>query len=149
MSRLMPMSYVLLDEAMEGEVRVRRKNRDMFFMTLGEAVAVCADFAKDKNDFTAQVTDLLDALSEWVTQRRDGIKSAHLTFRPDRSVFFVVMQKETPFDAKLSEELTDLDINVANDPAFDRLKLDVLLIPAVSRDSANAFLSSGEVFTHA
>ena len=107
------------------------------------------EFAKCKADFTGQIADLLEILSDWVKTRRSRIRSARLTFRPDRSVLFVVMQKDIPFDAELSGQLTDLDIAIANDAKFGLLNLDVLAIPAVSEESANAFLSSGEVFTHA
>ena len=144
-----PVSYVLLDERSEGQVTVRQKNRDLFFLSLGEAVAVCANFAKCKADFTNEVTDLLEKLSGWVTVRRDKIGSAHLTFRRDGSILFLVIQKAVEFDEPLSDELTDLDIEIAMDPAFGLINFDVLAIPAVSTESANAFLSSGEVYTHA
>ena len=128
---------------------VKRKSRDMFFVDVTEAALACAAVA-DFKVFTGQMADLLDKLSDWVKLRRDRLKGAHLTLRQNhRSVLFVIMQKDIPFDAELSDELTDLDIEVANDEAFKLLTLDVLAIPAVSRESANAFLSSGKAYTHA
>jgi hypothetical protein len=149
MPEAQPISYVLLDEGTGGQVQVIRKNRDQFFLSLGEAVAVCAAFVMSRADFVSQMSDLLDKLSEWVRIRGDKIKSAFFTVRPDNSALFVVTQREVPFDATLSDELTDLDIEIANSEAYSLINLDVLAIPAVSRDSANAFLSSGRVFTHA
>lgn len=150
MSQVQTLSYVLLDEGAEGEVRITQRNRDQFFLSLGEAVAACAAFAKSKFDFAGQVADLLETLSKWVRARRDRISAAHLTFRPENNdIRFVVMQKAVEFDSQLSEELTDLDIEIANSEAYDLISLDVLAIPAVSLESANAFLSSGQVFTHA
>jgi hypothetical protein len=142
-------SYVLLDEETGGKVQVIRKNRDQFFLSLGEAVAVCAAFAASRADFKNQMPDLLDKLSEWVKARQDKIKSAYFTVRPDNSALFLVTQREVPFDETLSDDLTDLDIEIANSAAYSLINLDVLSIPAVSRDSANAFLSSGQVFAHA
>ena len=142
-------SYVLLDEETGGQVQVIRRNRDQFFLSLGEAVAVCAAFAASKAEFKSQMPDLLDKLSDWVKARQARIKSAFFTVRPDNSALFVVTQKESPFDETLSNDLTDLDIEIANSAAYSLINLDVLAIPAVSRDSANAFLSSGQIFAHA
>ncbi len=145
-----PISYVLLDEEWDVlQVKVKRKNRDQFFLTLGEAVTALTAFDEYKHDFTNQIMDLLEELSNWVKAHKKSIRSAHLTIRRDGSILFVVMQKGIQFDAELSAELTEVDIAVANNPAFDLIKLDVLAIPKVSRESANAFLSSGEVYTHA
>jgi hypothetical protein len=148
MSETQAISYVLYEEQ-GGQVQVVRKNRDQFFLSLGEAVAVFAAFASSRVDFRSQMSDLLDKLSDWVRSREDKIKSACFTVRPDNSSLFVVTQKDVPFDETLSDELTDLDIEIANDEAYSLISLDVLAIPAVSRESANAFLSSGRVFTHA
>lgn len=149
MAEVQPVSIVILDEETEAQVRVKQKNRDQFFLSLGEAVAACAAFVKSSKYFTSQVADLLEVLSNWVKARKDRIRSANLTFRLDNSVLFVITQKGVAFDEELSKDLTELDIAIANDEAYDLIHLDVLAIPAVSRDSANAFLSSGQVFTHA
>lgn len=106
------------------------------------------NFAKCKADFTNQVADLLEKLGDWVTARKGKIGSAHLTFRRDSSILLVI-QKAVEFDEQLSDELTELDIEIATDPAFGLVNFDVLAIPAVSTESANAFLSSGEVYSHA
>ena len=148
MSEAQAISYVLFEEQ-GGQVQVVRKNRDQFFLSLGEAVAVVAAFASSRVDFTSQMSDLLDKLSEWVRAREDKIKSAFFTVRPNNSSLFLVTQKGIQFDETLSDELTDLDIEIANSDAYSLINLDVLAIPAVSRESANAFLSSGRVFTHA
>ena len=151
MSEATPISLVLLDESHDPatQVRVSRKTRDMFFLSLGEAVEACSAFVTSKIDFSNQMADLLDLLSAWVTERKERIKAAHLTLRRDNSVLFVVTQKEVRFDEALSDDLTRLDIDVANNPAFELITLDVLAIPAVSAESATAFLSSGQVYTHA
>jgi hypothetical protein len=96
-----------------------------------------------------QVGELMMHLSQWVKDHRRYIKSAFLNFRIGNKVLFLVMQKDTPFDPALSELLADLDIEVANKAAFNLIDLDVMAIPPVSRESAEAFLSCGQVFTHA
>jgi len=101
------------------------------------------------NDFSSQLSDLLDLLGRWVEDRRDRIKAAFVTVRPGGDILLLVMQKDIPFDEQLSSELTQLDIDVANNEAYELIDFDVLAIPAVSRKSADAFLSSGDVFTHA
>ena len=129
-------SYVLYEEA-GGKVKVVRKNRDQFFLSLGEAVAVFATFASSREHFSGQMSDLLDKLNDWVRTREDKIKSAFFTVRPDNSCLFVVTQKGVPFDETLSDELTDLDIEVSNSDTYSLISFDVLAIPAVSTESAN------------
>jgi hypothetical protein len=144
-------SLVILDEELDPETRVQvlRKSRDRFFLSLNEAVQACGMFARHKNDYSDQVSDLLDLLHKWVEGHRGQIRAAHVTIRPRGDLLFVVVQKGLQFDENLSSDLTQLDLDVANTDAYELVNLDVLALPAVSRESANAFLSSGEVYTHA
>jgi hypothetical protein len=50
------------------------------------------------------------------------------------------MQKEVPYDFDLSEKLTDLDIEIANNPNFNRVTLNVLSFPRCSVEAAQAFV---------
>ena len=149
MAATQPISIVLLDEAADARVMVMPKSRDQFFLSLGEAVTACRSFVEGAKDFGAQMSDLLELLANWIEARKDRIKAAYLTLRCDNSVLFVVTQKVLEFDERLSSELTELDISIATNEAFQLICFDVLAIPAVSRESAEAFLSSGKVLTHA
>jgi hypothetical protein len=151
MAEAKPISLVILDEEQDSntQVQVLRKNRDQFFLSLREAVESCAAFATRKHDYSSQISDLLDLLSKWVEERRDRIKSAYCTVRPGGNIFFLVVQKAIAFDQELSSQLTQLDIDVANSETYALIDFDVLAIPAVSRKSADAFLASGKVYTHA
>lgn len=142
-------TFVLLDEDDDRSVVVRPKDNDKFVVSSKEAVAACFAYDKFVGGLKKQVDELMDHLSQWVKDHRQYIKSAFLTFRVGNSMLFLVMQKEAPFDPVLSEHLTDLDIEIANNSAFNLIDLDVMAIPPVSRESAEAFLSCGQVFTHA
>jgi hypothetical protein len=142
-------TYVLLDEDDDRSVVVRPRDNDKFMVTSKEAVAACFAYDKFVSGTNKQVAELMGRLSLWVKDHRQYIKSAFVTFRMGNSMLFLVMQKEPLFDPMLSEHLTDLDIEIANDASFDLIDLDVMAIPPVSRESAEAFLSCGQVFTHA
>lgn len=142
-------TFVLLDEDDERSVVVRPKDNDKFVVSSQEAVAACFAYDKFVGGLKKQVDELMEHLSQWVKDHRQYIKSAFVTFRVGNSMLFLVMQKETLFDPVLSEHLTDLDIEIANNPSFNLIDLDVMAIPPVSRESAEAFLSCGQVFTHA
>ena len=82
-------------------------------------------------------------------ERRGRIHDAYLTLRPTGALF-VVVQREAACDHALVDELTDLDIRIANDrERFGLLNLDVLSVPRVSRESLTAFLTSGLVISYA
>jgi hypothetical protein len=151
MAEIQTNSIVILDEELDPEtqVQVLQKSRDRFFLSLSEAVQACASFATHKNDYSDQVSDLLNILHKWVEGHHSRIRAAHLTIRPRGDLLFIVVQKEHKFDESLSSDLTQLDLDIANDEAYKLITFDVLAIPAVSRESANAFLSSGKVLTHA
>lgn len=142
-------SIVLLDETGEaGTVFVMPKDRDNFCITVEEAVKACRVIGSGYT-FVRQVQDLTEELFQWVEQRKARVHSAFLTLRP-ADILFVVVQKDVPRDSALIDELTDLDIRIANDrERFGLLDLEVLSMPRVSRESLTAFLSSGRVISYA
>ncbi len=59
------------------------------------------------------------------------------------------MWPKVEFDRELSDELTELDLAVANDLRLELIDLNVMGIPCVSRESAEAFLASGQLLNYA
>ena len=143
-----PKQIVLLDESdAESLVQVRMKDGDQFFAVMTEAAKSLQ--AVDKLvEFRQQFSELIEDLRRWLDARRPRIKTAFVRVR-ERDILFLVMQKDVEFDAELSAELTELDIQVANSVHYSLLDLDVLLIPAVENASSVAFLSSGDRYRYA
>ena len=144
-----PRTRILLDAEADGTVTVVPPDKDRFVVSQGEAARACTLYEKAVKRCESQVNELLAVLHGWLQDRRDKIRTAYATFQASDSPLLLIVQKEVRYDAQLSDDLTELDIQVANDPRFDLLDFNVLAIPAVSRETAATFLSSGQVFTHA
>jgi len=129
------------------DVLVCPQDNDKFVLTAENAVRACRAWSQSQL-FSVQFRDLLAKLSGWVHVNRDRIYSAQLNIRAN-DILFVVMQNQVRRDDVMSESLTDLDIEIANSTEFDLITFNVLALPRVEAESAAAFLSSGEILTHA
>ena len=58
----------------------------------------------------------------------------------DAGLLFLVVLKEKPFNQKIEDSLTELDIAIAQDDDLDLIKLSVLALPKASKDSIESFL---------
>jgi hypothetical protein len=132
-------SVVFIAEGKEANVSVSRLDGDRFVLSMQEAVDACGAFSKRK-ELGRQFDDLLSRIAQWLHPRVARIESAHLAIRDGRLVL-VVMQRAEPFDRQLCEELVEFDLELANDPGLDLIKLDVLTIPHVPLDAASAFVA--------
>ena len=119
-------------------VVVETEDEDRFLLTVQAVVRACK--AHDQIALVgSQLRKLLKRLGEWVETNHEDIQEAYLTTR-DSDLLFLIVRKSKPFNAPLEEVLTDLDLEVANDKDFDRLRLSVLALPATSEDSVKSFL---------
>lgn len=136
-------TLVLLDEHSDATVTVIPRDRDSFCISVEEAVSACR-MVDAGYSFVRQVADLRDELSTWIDAHRADIQAAYISFRSS-GILFVVVQKEVRRNNRLADDLTELDIRIANDDRFDLLNVDVLSLPKASREALSAFLSSGNV----
>ena len=123
------------------------RERQKYLDAVTEAARACRA-SEDALHFADQFSAMLEALSDWIHHHEDRIGSAYLTIR-DNDILFLVMQQGVKYDRDLAEAITELDIELANSAEFDLLRLNTMSIPAVSQDSATAFLASGQVYTYA
>lgn len=137
-------SIVLLAEGSDAEAMVQMDSGDKFFVAVADAARACQMVDRFK-EFGPQFNELVRTLRTWLEDHRDKVKSAHLAIR-SRDILFLVIQKSAEFDQQLSESLTELDLLIANSRELNLIELDVLAIPTVSRESANAFLSTGQAY---
>lgn len=137
-------SIVLLSEDSDGQALVSMGDGDKFTLAVADAARACRAFDAGK-DFVRQFRDLVNTLASWVEPRRGKMRCAHLIPR-ENDVLFLVIHKGSSFDQELSDELTDLDLEVANSKDLNMVDLEVLAIPSVSDESCRAFLASGKAF---
>jgi len=119
-----------------GHVRVIPPDRDLMTMPVEFAIEACRAF-KHQIEFNDQFSLLL---AEWIVGHRNRISQAYLTTR-DAGLLFLVVQTTEEYDSDLEGELTELDLEIANDSDFSHITLTVLGIPLVDEPSVASFLS--------
>lgn len=84
---------------------------------------------------------LMGRLSDWLAGWPGRVDRAYLATGGDRGLTFVVIQAGKRFDPEFQDSITGLDVAIANDPAFDTLRLSVLLLPYCSDEAVASFAS--------
>ncbi len=120
-----------------GQVLVETGDEDRFLMTVEAAAHACKVYGKIA-EVGKQLRKLLVKLQDWLKDKGD-VREAYLTPR-DSGMLFLIVRKTKKFDAAFEDALSDLDLDVANDEAFDLIRLSVLALPATSEDSVKSFL---------
>ncbi len=139
-------SVVPLIEGEHDDVQVIRLDGDRFVTTAQEAIDFLS-LAGRAVEFQRQLKELLDRLYQWVDERKQRIGSAYIVFGGD-GVTLVIVQRAVTFDFPFEEELTDLDIVVANEQLFRLIPFNTLLVPKVGEAVLKSFLSSGQIMQH-
>jgi hypothetical protein len=122
-----------------GGVRITPPDRDLMVLSVKEAVEACRAF-NDQIAFKDQFDQLLDRLGAWIKARQEKISQVFITTR-DAGLLLLVVTKFAGYDADFEAELTELDMEIANDADFSLIPLGVLAIPTCPPDSVHSFLS--------
>ena len=94
-------------------VSVIPENKDTFYMTVEKAIQACQAH-KNSAVFSNQFNSLLQKLGQWLKIHKDGILYAYVTIR-DAGLLFLIVSKSNRYDGFLEDELTDLDVEIAQD----------------------------------
>lgn len=94
--------------------------------------------AKEQEVFEQKFQLLLNTLGAWAKRHVKSIDQVYLTLQ-DSNLRFVVVGASPTFDAALSEDLSQLDSDVAADRQID-LPVDMILLPPVSECGLQSFL---------
>ena len=123
----------------EERVRITPGDKDLMILSVHEAISACRAFA-DQIRFQSQFDSLLARIGGWIKSRADKISSAFVTTR-DSGLLLLVVMREKEHSSDFETEITDLDIEIANDPDFGMIDLSILAIPNCPTDSVHSFLS--------
>ena len=126
-------------ENRDGQVRVVLPDNHIMAISVEAAVHACRAFT-NQILFKGQFDCLLDHLADWIDRHRSAIDEAYLTTRDSGLLFVVVTQSKT-FDSAFEDELTALDIEVANDSDYSLIGMNVLAIPPSGDDTTHSFIS--------
>lgn len=139
-------SVVPLIEGEHDDVQVIRLDGDRFVTTAQEAINFLS-LAGRAVEFQRQLKELLDRLYDWVEERKERIASAYIAFGRD-GLTLVIVQRAVAFDFTFEDQLTDLDLEVANEQLFRLIPFSTLLVPKVGDAVLKSFLSSGQIIQH-
>jgi hypothetical protein len=129
-------NLVQLNYGQDGTVVVTPRDQDRFALTIEAAIQACAlHIETERREATFRL--LCQTLGEWQRDRRDSgkITRAILTTR-DNSLLFLVIMKEPRFDPELEEELTELELHLADDPQLRGIPVTVMAFPPVADNEA-------------
>jgi len=131
---------IVLDwENTDGRVRIVPPDNDVMAMSVETAIEACRAF-KQQIVFKNQFDQLLNVLAKWLSEHRATVSDAYLTVR-DGGLLFLVVQNGKPYDGKLDDALTELDLAIANDDDFSLISLAVHSIPASSEATIQSFVA--------
>lgn len=141
-----PRSIVPLIEGTHDDLQVVRLGGDQFLLTAQQAIDACS-LAANAVRFQAQFSDLLDVLYDWVEQRKDRVSAAYISVS-HQGLLLLIVQREIKANFDLENELVELDLEIANNDAFDLVAFNTLLVPRVGNDVLKSFLSTGQIVGH-
>ena len=130
----------------DGTITVHPEDEDRFILKVSKAIELLKT-GVDREDFEVQFNVLLNTLGAWI-KGRNSIRDAYLTQRDD-GMLFVVINSKAKYDDVFEDELTDLDIRIANDVDLKGFRLDVLSLPNTSSEGVDAFLNQDFVLHYA
>lgn len=93
----------------------------------------------DRSRAVRQIDLLLERIGRWTSERREKLRDIYLTVQ-DSSFLLVLVQQAARHDDELEETLSELDVEIANDPDFELLKLNAILLPPVTEEALMSFL---------
>lgn len=130
------------------KVVVTLPDQHVMVMAVGHAVEACRAF-QNQLAFRDQFQSLIHRLGTWIFDHQENLDKAYITSR-DAGLLFLVVRKDTQYCDAFEDELTDLDLEVANDPDYDLIRLEVIALPAAPDESILSFLAHGKTlqFTH-
>ena len=123
----------------DGVVTVTPRDEDRFTIRLRTAIEILHRADKELQ-FQGQFTLLLKQLAGWLRDRAD-LRDAYVTVR-DGSLAFVVVRKSCEYEAKFEDELSELDVQIANDPDLSLINLHAMALPDVSESALSSFLDT-------
>lgn len=121
----------------DGQVTLEPENQDRFTLRFRQIIEAC-QIQQKAEDYKVKFDILVRQLGTWLDER-DDVDSAFLTLR-DAQFLFIVVTKFASYDAMFEDDLSDLDVSLANDPDLSDVPFGVLSLPNVPFSSLASFM---------
>ncbi len=128
----------LLYSQKDSEVVIVPEDEDRFVVSVEDAIIACRIHEQFKTLFQKQLNHLNDLLGKWLQGQCSKVYKAFLTLQDARMLFLVVM-KEKQYDSQLEDQLTDIELSIAQDPECSQIDLDVQSLPLCGEDCYTSF----------
>jgi hypothetical protein len=129
-----------------GSVMIHTKDRDCFGLPFDDLVNACQSSTQFK-EFCRQVGALLDRLAGWLEERRAELEAAYVSLEAEGAIFVVVRESKA-FDPAIEDALSILDLEIAQSPEFNLIKLRVLALPRSSKETVASFVDLERAFRY-
>jgi hypothetical protein len=135
-------TWQFLNQSTGGRVFITPSEGEAFGLSVDNVVAACRSREKI-GEFTEQVRDLLDRMDKWLGERASEIHRAYFGLEPDGAVVAVV-RRDKKFNPDFETALSELDLSIAEDPAFSLMTLRVFALPFCPDETVASFVK----YTH-
>lgn len=105
------------------------------------------DKVGDLDQTARQFNLLLERLANWIEARKEKILRGILTLR-DGKLLFLVIQETPEYDEDFEDDLSALDVEIANDADLNLIGMDVLALPPASQEGLQSFVNEGCKITY-
>jgi hypothetical protein len=122
----------------DGLVTVTPSSQDRFNIKVDRAIEACVGAAHEDR-FRQQLTLLFKRLASWLLERPSKFTTAFVTLR-DGCLLFLVVTRHATYDGAFEDDLSALDIELANDPDLDLITIHTMAIPSVSEVALAGFV---------
>lgn len=124
----------------DGSLVVTPSDQDRFMVKIGKAIEILR-LHQRAEQFSSQFNLLLKRLAQWLEERAGTWERAFLT-AGESTLRFIVVRKQVRVDEETTDALSDLGVEIANDPDFDLIKLSTRALPLASNEALESFLDS-------
>lgn len=119
------------------ELRVNPRDHNRFSIQIDRAIKIL----QLANDSEKQMNLLLSRLGVWIRKNETSIEAAFVTLR-DGAIAFIAVSRQPRYDDALEDAISDLDLDIANDPELTSLRVNMMVLPPASLEALSSFLDT-------
>jgi len=124
-------------------VVVTPDDQDRFMLKVEKAIGACQLLMTIEAGMQ-RFSLLLKRLGEWVSKRTDS-ESAWLSLR-DGQMLFLVVRKSASYDPRFEDELSSLELEIANDADLGMIPMSTMAMPRASQEALCSFMDPSVAF---
>lgn len=125
-------------EQRDGNIVVTPNYQDRFMVKVGRAIEILRQHQK-RESLENQFKVLVKRLATWLEEHSNGWERAFLT-AGESTLRFIVVRNQVKFQGELTDALSDLGAEIANDPDLDLIRISARALPLASGESIQSFL---------